>query len=156
MLAPQNLASFPGIRSDLRRSSTDIAQVVEADHPPYHYDGERIIFLQDVFIENDTYLAEGLEATPIRYSGDQTMVLVNGKGAGTSDDGNFTCNDTLSVINVECGKTYRLRFVGGTAISFNSFAIEGHDSLEVIEADGYVSSFATMPDPPNQPPRHVS
>jgi hypothetical protein len=99
-------------------------------------------------MENDTYLAEGLEATPIRYSGDQTMVLVNGKGAGTSDDGNFTCN--------ECGKTYRLRFVGGTAISFNSFAIEGHDSLEVIEADGYVSSFATMPDPPHQPPRHVS
>lgn len=71
------------------------------------------------------------------YEKAQTMVLINGKGAGLTDDGTV-CNETISVINVECGKTYRLRLIGGTALSFNSLAIEDHEDLQVIEADAYV------------------
>jgi len=46
------------------------------------------------------------------------------------------CNASHSVIDVEPGKTYRLRFIGATALTFASIAIEGHESLQVIEADG--------------------
>ena len=138
-MRPFNIIPFARIGFSFRGSTTDISQVVEADQPPYYYDGERIIFLQDVFRETDTYIEAGLLATPIIYDGDQAMVLINGKGAGSTDNG-VVCNDTLSVINVEHGKTYRLRLIGGTALSFNSLAIEGHENLEVIEADAYVSS----------------
>ena len=64
------------------------------------------------------------------------MILINGKGAGSREG--VACNDTLNVINVQPGKTYRLRFIGGTAISFVTLAFEGHDDLKIIEADGYV------------------
>lgn len=62
------------------------------------------------------------------------MILLNGKGGGLTDDGKV-CNESLSVINVEPGKTYRFRLIGGTALSFNSIGIEDHPNLEVIEAD---------------------
>jgi L-ascorbate oxidase len=62
------------------------------------------------------------------------MILVNGKGGGSANG--TACNASLTVINVEPGKTYRLRFVGATALTFASLAIEEHDDLEVIEADG--------------------
>ena len=56
-----------------------------------------------------------------------------GKGGGSANG--TACNASLSSIDVEPGKTYRLRFIGSTALSFVSLAIEGHD-LQVIEADG--------------------
>ncbi|EHK96709.1 putative L-ascorbate oxidase [Glarea lozoyensis 74030] len=40
------------------------------------------------------------------------------------------------MVSVEPGKTYRLRFIGATALTFALLAFEGHDSLTVIEADG--------------------
>jgi len=117
--------------------------VVEREDPPYQYDDDRWLFLQDAFAENDTYILEGLTATPQRYDGDQTMVLINGKGAGTHDNG-IVCNESLSVINVDPGRTYRFRVVGASAISFNVFGIEGHPDLELIEADGsYVEPYNT-------------
>jgi hypothetical protein len=71
------------------------------------------------------------------------MVLINGKGGGIASTGitspSVPCNEVLSVINVKPGKCYRLRLIGGTALSFNIFAIEDHDDLQVIEADAYVS-----------------
>jgi Multicopper oxidase len=116
---------------------------VDADEPPYKYDGEKILLFQDVFPENDTYFVDGLLSVPMRFNSFQTMVLINGKGAGIASTGITTpgvpCNETLSVINVLPGKCYRLRLIGGTALSFNIFAIEDHDDLQVIEADGYAS-----------------
>lgn len=72
------------------------------------------------------------------------MVLINGKGGGIHDNG-IVCNEPLSVINVEPGMTYRFRVVGGSAISFNTFGIEGHNDLELIEADGYALSLLLSP-----------
>lgn len=70
------------------------------------------------------------------------MVLINGKGSGiVSSELGKRCNDALSVIDVEPGKTYRVRLIGGTGLSFNLLAIEGHDTFEVIEADGYISLY---------------
>jgi L-ascorbate oxidase len=101
---------------------------------PYHYDDEKIIFVQDTFIENFTTIEKGLIAIPFSWSGEAAAILVNGKGGGSSNG--TACNASLSTIDVEPGKTYRLRFIGATALTFASIAIEDHDSLEIIEADG--------------------
>ncbi|GAB1316147.1 Laccase-like multicopper oxidase 1 [Madurella fahalii] len=42
----------------------------------------------------------------------------------------------LPVIDVEPGKTYRFRFIGGTGLSFLTMAFEDHDDLTVIQVDG--------------------
>lgn len=93
------------------------------------------MFLQDVFEKTDADIEEGLTSQDNwTWSGESAMILVNGKGGGTAN-GN-SCNASLSIINVEPGKTYRLRFVGATALTFASLAIEGH-SLQIIQADRY-------------------
>jgi L-ascorbate oxidase len=112
--------------------------VDDEDSPPYEYHHEKIIFLSDVFPNTDQAIETGLKSNPFVWSGETAMVLVNGKGGGVSNG--TSCKAPLSVIDVEPGKTYRLRFIGGTAISFTSIIIEGHDDLTIIEADGYVPS----------------
>jgi FtsP/CotA-like multicopper oxidase with cupredoxin domain len=105
--------------------------------PPYDYDDDRIIFLQDVFPDTAEFIEAALLAIPMEYDTAQEMVLINGKGGGLTEPGTL-CNDPLTIIDVEPGKTYRMRLIGGTGVSLNVLAIEDHDNLEVIEADGYV------------------
>ena len=119
------------------RVRTDLSQVEDAYDPPYHYDGEKIIFTQDVMPDTNEVIEAGQLSIPVTYKKDLSMVLINGKGAGARENDTF-CNDTLSVINVEPGKTYRLRVIGGNGVSFDTIGIEGHDVLTVIEADGYI------------------
>ena len=108
--------------------------VQDVEPIPYYYDEERIITLSDVFNETDTEIESGLVANPFKWSGETQNVLVNGQGqlAGMANSSN--CG--LATINVEPNKTYRLRFIGSTALSFVSLAIQGHDKLTIIEADG--------------------
>jgi len=108
--------------------------IVDEEHIPYHYDDDRIIFLQDVFTNDDSTIEAGLVHSPLVWSGETSMILVNGQGGGTANG--TACNASLSTIDVEPGKTYRLRFIGATALTLASIAIEGHDCLTVIEADG--------------------
>lgn len=102
--------------------------------PPYEYYDDRILFVQDAFVKNETAIEAGLVASPLSWSGEAAAILVNGKGGGSVNG--TACNASLSTIDVEPGKTYRLRFIGATALTFASIAIEGHDGLQVIEADG--------------------
>lgn len=108
--------------------------IIEDVNTPYHYDEEKIIFLQDVFVGNDSTIEAGLVANPLIWSGETQMILINGKSGGTANG--TACNASLSTINVQPGKTYRFRFVGSTALSFVTLAIEGHEDLVIIEADG--------------------
>lgn len=101
---------------------------------PYAYDGEKIIFLQDVFIKDPATIEKGLMANPFVWSGEAAMLLVNGKGGGSFNG--TPCSAQLSVIDVEPGKTYRLRVIGATALSLVSLSIEAHFDLSIIEADG--------------------
>ena len=102
---------------------------------PYHYDHEKIVFIQDVFIKNDTTIEQGLlQRYNWTWSGETAMVMVNGKGGGSANG--TTCNASLSTIDVEPGKTYRLRFIEATALTFASLAIEGHNDMQVMAADG--------------------
>lgn len=109
--------------------------IIEDFLVPYDYDEEKIIFLQDVFTKNDSTVEAGLVHSPLIWSGETSMILVNGQGGGTANG--TVCDASLATIDVEPGKTYRLRFIGSTALTFATLAIEGHDSLSVIEADGY-------------------
>lgn len=75
---------------------------------------------------------------PVKLT-ETSNILINGKGAGVANG--VSCNSSLSVIDVEPGKTYRLQFIGGTTLTVSSFAIEDHDVLTVIEADGYIALY---------------
>ncbi|KAJ8110777.1 hypothetical protein ONZ43_g5788 [Nemania bipapillata] len=110
--------------------------VESADPPPYEYNDERIVFLQELFNQTDTEVEHGLEATPLRWTGDPQSWLINGKGIssyGIVDPSSAA----LSIIDVEPQKTYRFRFIAGTSLSYASFGFENHTDLEVIEADGH-------------------
>ncbi|KFY33216.1 hypothetical protein V494_07826 [Pseudogymnoascus sp. VKM F-4513 (FW-928)] len=121
--------------------------IIEDQHnnPPYKYDDDLIIFVQDVFPDSDEFIEHALLARPMAYERAQEMVLINGKGGGTvSSDADKFCNDEIAVLDVEPGKTYRARLIGGTGLSFDILSIEGHDCLHVIEADGaYTDKFET-------------
>ncbi|KAH7324905.1 Cupredoxin [Stachybotrys elegans] len=103
---------------------------------PYDYDGDIPLFFSDDYPREDESIEEGLTANPFVWSGEPSAVVLNGQ-SGNASLSNAT-DDTCKpfIINVKPGKTYRLRFVGGTAISFLMAGIEGHD-LTIIEADGH-------------------
>ncbi|GAD97655.1 laccase, putative [Paecilomyces variotii No. 5] len=107
--------------------------IVEDSQPlPYTYNEERLVYLSDFFNKTDKVIEDGLVADPFTWSGETNAVLVNGNGRLTSDDPGECA---LASIKVEPGKTYRLRYISSTALSFLSLAIDSHD-VSVIEADG--------------------
>jgi L-ascorbate oxidase len=103
--------------------------------PPYDYDEERIIMFTDVMNVTMAQIEANVLDGPVVLT-ETSNILINGKGAGVF--GGVSCNTSLSVIDVEPDKTYRLRFIGATALTFASFGIEDHHRLTVIEADAYV------------------
>ena len=108
--------------------------VEEEGDSPYEYDEERTIALSDVFEKTDEDIEDGLIANPFRWSGETANVLVNGKGQLPGKLASSSCE--LASIDVEPDKTYRFRFIGGTALSFVTLAFEDHDQMTLIEADG--------------------
>ncbi|KAF7197409.1 Laccase-like multicopper oxidase 1 [Pseudocercospora fuligena] len=121
-----------------------------ADYQPYEdqYDEERIIFITDYYNQTDEKVEFGLKNTTFKWPGEVNAVLINGVGVATGEKaGEGDCK--LPVIDVDPGKTYRMRFIGGTAISMVQFAIEGHDNWTIIEADGSYTKPYTIPEPLN-------
>lgn len=111
------------------------AMIVEdAGKPPFDYDDERIIALSDIFEKSDEDIEDGLIGNPFQWSGETANVLVNGQGQLPGSKSGSGCD--LATINVDPDKTYRLRLIGGTALSFVSLAFEDHEVMTVIEADG--------------------
>ncbi|GAB7353343.1 hypothetical protein MBLNU459_g3831t2 [Dothideomycetes sp. NU459] len=108
--------------------------VDDAGKSPYDYDDERVIALQDVFQKTDSEIEEGLLGNPFKWSGETENILVNGQGQLPGRVTSQSCS--LATIDVEPDKTYRFRFIGGTALSFVSLAFQGHDQMTLIEADG--------------------
>lgn len=124
-------------------SSAGALIVEDFGPPPFQYDEERIICFQDYFNKSDEAIEQGLTANPFVWSGETSAVLINGVGIAKGEKpGEGNCK--LPVIDVEPGKTYRLRFIGGTALSLVAFGIEGHDKLDVIEADGHYTKPYTV------------
>jgi L-ascorbate oxidase len=118
--------------------------VEECGRPPYQYDEDITLMFGDYYNKTDTQVESSLLATPFVWSGETNAVLLNGKAGTTSPS---TASDPSCAplnILVEPGKDYRIRFIGGTAISLITLGIEDHSNLTIIEADGsYTKPFTT-------------
>lgn len=113
-----------------------IVQEAEDDQTPYQYDDDISLVVSDYYRTNDTVIEDGLAANPFVWSGEPDALLLNGRSGCESANNAADESCAPAVITVEPEKTYRLRFIGGTAISFVLLAIEGHANLTIIEADG--------------------
>ncbi|KAJ6141481.1 hypothetical protein N7470_009871 [Penicillium chermesinum] len=113
--------------------SANGALIVDSHDRPYHYDAERTLLLSDFFNKTDKEIVDGLTSTNFTWSGETKALLVNGQSRQAT---NATGSCQLGSISVEPGLSYRLRFIGATALSFISLAIESHD-VQIIEADGH-------------------
>lgn len=80
-----------------------------------------------------------LTAVPQQWTGDPVALQINGQSgtAPTTENPTPDLSCQPYFINVRPGTTYRVRLVGGTAISMVTFAIDQHPQLDIIEADGY-------------------
>ena len=91
--------------------------------------------LTDFYNTTADKLVSGLTGTPFAWTGEINGVLVNGQGTNRTADTKIP-GCSLHQINVKPSKTYRLRFIGATALSFIFFKFQGHD-LHVIETNGH-------------------
>ena len=108
--------------------------VEDAAAPPYAYDKELVVQLTDYFNATDQKIEEGLVAVPFVWSNETNAVLINGVGVSIGETaGQNGCE--LPVINVEPNTTYRMRFIGATALSMTQLAIIDHDNFTIIAAD---------------------
>jgi L-ascorbate oxidase len=108
--------------------------IEEPGRPPYEYDDERLFAFSDIFEKSDKDIADGLVGNPFEWSGEPANLLVNGQGQLEGSTASRGCE--LAIISVEPEKTYRFRFIGGTALSFLTVAFEDHEEMTLIEADG--------------------
>ncbi|EPS45179.1 hypothetical protein H072_836 [Dactylellina haptotyla CBS 200.50] len=123
---------------DLQAITATGALIVEdSRQPPYRYHSDRIFQLGDYYNKTDDTIIKGLLANPFVWSGETKSLLLNGKTgtkAGYETREDSSC--APEIIRVRPGKTYRFRFIGGTAISLVTLGIEGHRDMTIIEADG--------------------
>lgn len=99
------------------------------------YDEEITLAIADYFNRTDISIEEGLLADPFKWSGESKALLINGKSGTSFEHGvDSTCAPLL--IKVKPDTRYRIRVIGGTALSLVTLGIEQHTNLFVIEADG--------------------
>ena len=117
--------------------------IVEDKVTPYKVDGERVIHIQELFNKTDTTIEQGLQATPLMWSGETNGFTINGKtisNYGVTDQSSAQ----LAIIDIEPNSTYRLRFIGATSLSYSALGLEDHTDLQIIEADGrYTTQHST-------------
>ncbi|KAI2606758.1 putative multicopper oxidase [Hypoxylon sp. NC1633] len=113
--------------------------VEDADEPPYQYDEDIPIVFADWYMKTDEEIEKGLMSIPFKWSGEPNALVFNDRTGNKSfeDAPDDSCKPF--VLDVEPAKTYRLRFVGGTSMSFVQGAIEDHSNLTIIAADGLYS-----------------
>ena len=133
---------------DLQAATAAGALIVEdTGSSPYPVDGEKIILLQEIWDRTENQLMQDLLAFDYYWVQGPEVFLVNGQGLS-----NTTSNATshqpasgenelaelaeMTTIDVEPGKTYRLRFIGAMAASLVMMGFEHHPSMEIIQADG--------------------
>uniref|UniRef100_D8PTK2 laccase n=1 Tax=Schizophyllum commune (strain H4-8 / FGSC 9210) TaxID=578458 RepID=D8PTK2_SCHCM len=112
--------------------------VEDKEAPPFEYDDERLVVLGDFYYKSDYNLSSGLLAAPFQWTNDPQALTVNGNAYGECDPAVKTCKSGChtEVISVEPDRTYRIRVIGATALSFLYMALEDHPGFELIEVDG--------------------
>jgi len=128
-----------------QRSTAHGALIVQdAEDVPYEYASDITLTLGDYYPQPDNEIESGLLADPFKWSGEPQAVVVNGKSGNQSFSKAADASCAPLIIDVDPGKIYRLRVVGTTAISLVKLGIEGHPSLDVIEADGEYTERASV------------
>lgn len=120
--------------------------VKDAGSPPYAYDDELILQIGDFYAETDNTIESELSAIPQQWPGDPAAIQVNGQSGTAPTVENMTPDKSCQpyFINVKPDTTYRMRLIGGTAISMVSFVFAKHDSLVIVETDAqYVQQVTT-------------
>lgn len=126
----------------------------------YHYDEERTLILSDWYHQEDDITRQNLmkPSPEWKWPGNPQSLLVNGKGkfdcfghyGNVSDplqqerlakcscalEQSVTSSCSFERLYVDPGKTYRLRLVAASTLTYFSFRIPNH-KLTIIEADGY-------------------
>ncbi|KAL4556278.1 hypothetical protein LXL04_038925 [Taraxacum kok-saghyz] len=134
-----------------------IVDVEEGKKEPFHYDGEFSLLLSDWWHKGIEEQEKDLDATPMRWIGEAQSLLINGRGQysctltvpansknskgvpGCKFTGKEQC--APNILDVEPGKTYRLRVASTTALASLNVAIESHNMM-MVEADGnYLQPF---------------
>ncbi|KAI4859801.1 putative multicopper oxidase [Hypoxylon rubiginosum] len=113
--------------------------VEEEDEPPYQYDGDIPIVFADWYMKTDYEIEKGLVSIPFNWSGEPNALIFNDRTGNKSFEEAPDDSCKPYIVDVDPATTYRLRFVGGTAISFVTSAIEDHPNLTIIAADGLYS-----------------
>ncbi|KAE9983294.1 hypothetical protein EG328_010082 [Venturia inaequalis] len=113
--------------------------IEECGPPPYEYDENIVLQIGDYYNKSNHEIEEGLLASPFKWSGETKALTVNGHSGRESLTTAPDPSCAPLVIKVEPCTTYRLRVIGGTAISLVTLGIEGHSNLTLIEADGFYS-----------------
>ncbi|KAK8050128.1 hypothetical protein PG994_011858 [Apiospora phragmitis] len=122
------------------------ALIVDAanETKPYDYYDDIPILISDYYRKLDDVIEAGLVANPFQWSGEPDAVLFNGRSGNASFTSAADDSCKPYIITAEPGKTYRLRFTSGAALSFVMLGIEDHEELTIIEADGqYTKPAAT-------------
>ena len=100
--------------------------------------------LGDFYKKSDQVIEAGLLGDPFTWSGEPDAVTFNDR-SGKSGFNNATGPSCApKIIDVEAGKTYRVRTIGATLISLVKVGIESHSDLQVIEADGTYTKAAAI------------
>lgn len=116
------------------------------DKEIFQYDEDRVLVLGDYWRDKAaSAMVAGLNNKTFQFVGDPDSLLTNGRTVGDishynqthmqTDKLNNTCR--FSTILVEPNKTYRLRIIAASSLSYLRFAIDAH-TMTLIEADGTI------------------
>jgi L-ascorbate oxidase len=120
--------------------------------PPFEYDEELVLFLQDWYHRPGPSQRTGLDSSPFIWIGNANSFLFNGKGqfadclnenstsflAGNCDANCSTASGEASYLpylQVEAGMTYLLQVINAATLVAVNLAIANH-SMTVVGADG--------------------
>lgn len=121
------------------------------DPEPFSVDEERIVYLQDWYLQTSTQQLVGLKNLPFTWIGNPNSLLINGKGLapmclpGGARFGDATfclptlcqanLTDALATVHVDAGKTYRLRIINGGQLVMQNLAIANH-TMTIVQVEG--------------------
>ncbi|KAJ5155839.1 L-ascorbate oxidase [Penicillium capsulatum] len=122
-------------------------------HIPYEYDDERVLFLSEAFNYTDKMVEQGMSipVANFKWPGEAGSILVNGKSYRSLDGEKTVTSKPYNpesaplpdepcepeIIKVKPNTTYRMRTIGGVALSPLVSGLEEHDNLTVIAADSH-------------------
>ncbi|RCI09398.1 hypothetical protein L249_3641 [Ophiocordyceps polyrhachis-furcata BCC 54312] len=104
---------------------------------PYPSDGERLMFLQELWEMPQDKINRGFLATPAVWPGEPYTWLINGKAANRDrSSGSSSSSSRSSKAKWPSSTSSRTRFIAATALSLALLAFENHTRLDIVQADG--------------------